>query len=81
MIKKQQAHRGEKGISVTARGYAMKARPGPEMQQGTSESFSYINVARHLVSSTCAGDDSNQNVPSAKSRAKLNILIVNIYID
>lgn len=29
MMKKSAAHRVEKGIMLTARGYAMKARPGP----------------------------------------------------
>lgn len=33
MIKKSAAHRVEKGIMLTARGYAMKARPGPTQIQ------------------------------------------------
>lgn len=33
MMKKKQAQRGEKGIIDTARGYAMKARPGPGIQR------------------------------------------------
>lgn len=71
MIKKQQAHRGEKGINVTARGYAMKARPGPKMQQGISESFSYINADVHLIQRTCSEDHHhNQNIHSTKSHAK-----------
>lgn len=51
MIKKQHAQKGEKGISVTARGYAMKARPGPEMQQHVSIILNNINVDLHLISS------------------------------
>lgn len=34
MTKKQQAHSGEKGIMDTARGYAMKAKPGPGSHTG-----------------------------------------------
>lgn len=70
MIKKQQAHRGEKGINVTARGYAMKARPGPEMQQGRSKRFSYINVHLHLISSTSAENHYNQNIHLTMSHEK-----------
>lgn len=35
MKKKSAAHRGATGIRLTALGYAMKARPGPEAQQQT----------------------------------------------
>lgn len=31
IMKKRHAHRGDHGIIVTAFGYAIKARPGPEI--------------------------------------------------
>lgn len=31
IMKKRHAHRGDHGIMVTAFGYAIKARPGPEI--------------------------------------------------
>jgi hypothetical protein len=33
MIKKKTAHSEENGIMATARGYAMKARPGPNEER------------------------------------------------
>lgn len=71
MIKKQQAHRGEKGINATARGYAIKARPGPEIQKGTSERFTYINVNLLLMSSTCAKKHTFKAYKQTRSHAKL----------
>lgn len=45
MMKKSAAHRVEKGIMLTARGYAMKARPGPRKDQNGKD-HKYFDTLR-----------------------------------
>lgn len=58
MIKKKAAHRGEKGIMLTARGYAMKARPGPVQTQGRklklgTEKWLWLNTGLGIKTDYC----------------------------
>ncbi len=44
IMKKRQAHSGDRGIMVTALGYAMNARPGPGPQKMMNRSFTGTGV-------------------------------------
>lgn len=55
MKKKQQAQRGEKGSITTARGYAMKARPGPTAGSRGTRLSVWASSGAHVIPVCCQG--------------------------